>query len=33
MNFIDELESRLAGEESMFRALLREDVARLHRLE
>ena len=34
MNFIDELESRLAGEESMFRAqLLREDMARLHRLE
>lgn len=33
MTFIDELESRLAGEESMFRAqLLREDVARLRRL-
>lgn len=33
MNFIEELESRLAGEESMFRAqLLREDVARLRRL-
>jgi hypothetical protein len=33
MNFVEELESRLAGEESMFRAqLLREDVARLRRL-
>lgn len=33
MNFIEELESRVAGEESMFRAqLLREDVARLRRL-
>lgn len=33
MTFIEELESRLAGEESMFRAqLLREDVARLRRL-
>ena len=33
MNFIEELESRLSGEESMFRAqLLREDVARLRRL-
>jgi hypothetical protein len=33
MNIIEELESRLAGEESMFRAqLLREDVVRLRRL-
>ena len=33
MNLIEELESRLAGEESVFRAqLLREDVARLRRL-
>lgn len=33
MNFIDELEARLKGEASMFRAqLLREDVARLRRL-
>lgn len=33
MTFIDELESRLTGEESMFRAqLLREDVSRLRRL-
>lgn len=33
MTFIDELETRLTGEESMFRAqLLREDVARLGRL-
>jgi len=33
MYFIDELESRLSGENSMFRAqLLREDVARLRRL-
>jgi len=33
MSFIEELESRLAGEESMFRAqLLREDVARLRQL-
>jgi hypothetical protein len=33
MNFIDELEARLSGEESMFRAqMLREDVARLRRL-
>lgn len=33
MTSIDELESRLTGEESMFRAqLLREDVARLRRL-
>jgi hypothetical protein len=33
MKFIEELESRLAGEESMFRAqLLREDVVRLRRL-
>lgn len=33
MDFIEELESRLAREESMFRAqLLREDVARLRRL-
>lgn len=33
MTFIEELESWLAGEESMFRAqLLREDVARLRRL-
>jgi hypothetical protein len=31
--FIEELESRLSGEESMFRAqLLREDVGRLRRL-
>lgn len=33
MNLIDELEARIACEESMFRAhLLREDVARLRRL-
>lgn len=33
MNLIDELEARLAKEESMFRAqLLREDVARLRHL-
>ena len=33
MDFIDELEARLRGEASMFRAqLLREDVARLRRL-
>lgn len=33
MDFIDELEALLKGEESMFRAqLLREDVARLRRL-
>ncbi|MDH5558235.1 MAG: hypothetical protein OEZ03_12835 [Alphaproteobacteria bacterium] len=33
MNFIEELEALLAGEESMFRAqLLREDVARLRHL-
>jgi len=33
MNLIEELESQLAGEESVFRAqLLREDVAHLRRL-
>lgn len=34
MRLIDDLEKALAGEQSMFRAqLLREDIARLHRLE
>ncbi len=33
MRLIGELESRLAGEQSLFQAqLLREDIARLHRL-
>lgn len=33
VTFIEDLEARLAGEQSMFRAqLLREDVARLRRL-